>query len=437
MINKIQQFSLYLSFFFILLGGLLTFTASTQGKLHLQVGKSANVFIDKRINTTYQLPFEVTLHDFQIRCYPGTSAPSDYVSTLKIKENNKEIMGQISMNKVFSYKGFRFYQSGYDKDEKGSILLVKSDRYGLFFTYSGYFLLLAAMIGYFFLRNTKFRKYLKHPALKRTFLVPLFLFLTNEMTVAETKTLPKDIAQKMGELQVLYNNRICPLETFARDFTLKLYGKSTYKLQSSLQVLSGLSFYPEIWKNEPIIKIKDKKVQQLLGINGKYASFSDFFYNDKNYKLELSLARIRLGENIKSAKEIVAADEKIQLLYMLQMGMFFKVFPIVYEQNTVWYSPADELPDYLSENEILLISGYFNLLKEYAVQKKWQTVETILNQLIVFQKKSGAEGLLSPQKIKAEQLYNKLNVPKYLAFSNLFIGIIVLIFFLRRRKFFL
>jgi ABC-type transport system involved in cytochrome c biogenesis permease subunit len=393
-----------------------------------------NTFTDK-YNRKHILPFDIVLSDFQIQYYAGTHAPSNYVSTFTIKYDNKEIMGQVSMNNFFFQKGFRFYQSGYDKDEQGSVLLVKSDKYGLPLIYLGFFLLLVTMISYFFTKNTKFREYLKHPALKQTSLLLLFFLLIKGIALAETKnTLPYPIAKKMSELHILYNDRICPIETFAQDFTLKLYGKSTYKSFSSLQVLTGWLFFSQKWKNEPIIKIKDKKIQQLLGINGKYASFSDFFFDDKQYKLTESLVKIQLGENCSSTKNIIAADEKIQLLLMLQIGVLLKVFPIEYEQNIVWLSPADELPENLSKNEQLLIRCYFDLLKEYAIENDWKSMETTLKQLILFQKKSAKGALISPQKMKAEHLYNKINKTKPLAFCNLFIGIIALIYCFRREK---
>jgi hypothetical protein len=309
-------------------------------------------------------------------------------------------------------------------------LLVKSDKYGLPIVYSGYILFFIAMIGYFFSKKTAFRKYLKYPALKRTGCIVFFFLLINGLTAT---TVPKDIASKFGQIQMLYRNRISPLETFAQDFTLKLYGKSTYQSLSSEQVLCAWLFYPEKWKNEPIIKIKDKKVQQLLGINGKYAAFSDFF--DKgNYKLAVSLTKIHLGEEVESAKNIIATDEKIQLLYMLQTGALLKVFPLSERQNTVWYSPDDELIAYLSENEKLLIRGYFDILRDYAVEKNWVAMETTLEQLIVFQQKSGKGGLLSSQKMRAEHLYNKINTTKPIAFVNLFWGIFALIYFFKKKK---
>ena len=57
------------------------------------------------------------------------------------------------------------------------------------------------------------------------------------------KTLPRETAGRFGDLYILYNDRICPLQTFARDFTIKLYGKPTYHGLTSEQVLTGWLFY--------------------------------------------------------------------------------------------------------------------------------------------------------------------------------------------------
>jgi ABC-type transport system involved in cytochrome c biogenesis permease subunit len=435
--KRYMVFLLYIAFIVILLGAFLTFTTATQGRLHLRAGKPAHTFVDQKNNTQHTLPFEIVLSKFQIEYYPGTQSPSDYVSMIKIKsDNHQETTGRVSMNAVFEKDGFRFYQSGYDPDEQGAILLVKSDRYGLPVTCLGYLLLLTGIIGYFFSKNTGFRRLLHHPTLKRTHIIIAILLTTGGCIMAENKhTIPKETAKKWGELQMLYRDRICPVETFAKDFTLKLYGKSTYKSLSSEQVLSGWMFYPLTWKDEPIIKIKDKSVQKLLGIDGKYASFSDFFSNGKDYKLAEPLRRIRLGENLassKASKDIIAADEKIQLLLMLQMGTLLKVFPHEHEGKLLWYSPVDELHSDVSENEQLLIQGYFELLKEYANAEDWQSMETTLDKLALFQKKLGGELLLSPQKIQAERLYNKINSIKPLAFINLFIGLFALVYFFRR-----
>lgn len=96
--------------------------------------------------------------------------------------------------------------------------------------------------------------------------------------------LPPNVADAFGNLYVYYNDRICPLQTLARDFTMKLYGKSVYKGLTAEQVLTGWLFYYDDWKNEPIIRIKSKDVQQRLGITG-YARLTDFI-GKEGYKLK-------------------------------------------------------------------------------------------------------------------------------------------------------
>ena len=48
----------------------------------------------------------------------------------------------IFMNNILKYKGYRFYQSSYDRDEKGTILSVNHDMAGMIVTYTGYTMLI-------------------------------------------------------------------------------------------------------------------------------------------------------------------------------------------------------------------------------------------------------------------------------------------------------
>ena len=146
MYKRPALFLLHFSFLLILCGGLATFTTSKKGVIHLRLGQSENTFTDKKSNTPQPLPFDITLTDFQVVYYPGTQAPADYVSYIIVKDDTKEIAAQISMNKIFLQNGYRFYQSGYDKDLQGTRFMVKTDRYGLPLVYGGYVLLIISII---------------------------------------------------------------------------------------------------------------------------------------------------------------------------------------------------------------------------------------------------------------------------------------------------
>ncbi|MEY3438717.1 MAG: hypothetical protein RL265_1302 [Bacteroidota bacterium] len=89
------------------------------------------------------VPFYIACKDFQLDRYPGTEAPSSFASEVSIiDEKNKYTRNQrIFMNNVMDYGGFRFFQSSYDPDEKGTRLSVNHDWWGTNITYFGYLLM--------------------------------------------------------------------------------------------------------------------------------------------------------------------------------------------------------------------------------------------------------------------------------------------------------
>ena len=113
----------------------------------------------KRIN----LPFAIGLRDFIMDRYPGTDNPSSYASevTLMDPRSNLKKDFRIYMNHILNYDGYRFFQSSFDRDEKGTYLSVNHDFWGTLITYIGYFLLTLGLIMTFFQKNSRFSLLLK------------------------------------------------------------------------------------------------------------------------------------------------------------------------------------------------------------------------------------------------------------------------------------
>ncbi|MBR6507907.1 MAG: cytochrome c biogenesis protein CcsA [Paludibacteraceae bacterium] len=65
------------------------------------------------------------------------------------------------MNKPLKYHNIRFCQSNFDSDQLGVALRYNYDPWGIGITYTGYALLLIAMIAFFFQRRTYFRAMLR------------------------------------------------------------------------------------------------------------------------------------------------------------------------------------------------------------------------------------------------------------------------------------
>lgn len=140
--NK-STFIIHLSLIIILAGAFVTHLTATQGTISLREGKVTDAYleqIDQDNKIYHTLPFSIKLNKFSISYHPGTKAASDYSSQLTITDNGKEITTEISMNKIFDYSGYRFYQSGYDPDGLGTLISIKKDSLGTPITYTGYFL---------------------------------------------------------------------------------------------------------------------------------------------------------------------------------------------------------------------------------------------------------------------------------------------------------
>ena len=150
---------LHIAFAVILAGALVTHTTGKQGQLHLRVGEYSNLYALPD-GGTEKLPFSISLHGFEVIRYAGTEAPMDYVSDIVIYDS-KRTEGTISMNNIFRYRGYRLYQAGYDSDGKGTFLTVSYDPWGIGITYTGYAILLIAMLLFFTQPDSRFRTALR------------------------------------------------------------------------------------------------------------------------------------------------------------------------------------------------------------------------------------------------------------------------------------
>ena len=93
-----------------------------------------------------ELPFAIYLYDFQLERYPGSESPSSFASEIQVLDGDKKFDYRIFMNNVLNYKGYRFFQSSYDSDEKGTILSVNKDKPGTIVAYLGYLCLMLSVL---------------------------------------------------------------------------------------------------------------------------------------------------------------------------------------------------------------------------------------------------------------------------------------------------
>lgn len=432
-------FLLHLSFLVILAGALITHIFGQQGSVHLRQDADEPVREFTVQGKTRQFPFGLSLEKFSLEYYPGTSAPMDFVSDIVVKDGAETYGGRVSMNHIYRYRNYRFYQSRYDSDGKGTTLSVAYDPWGIAVTYTGYGLLLLSMCLFFFGKHSQFRQLLRHPLLRSAAVCTILLLSSSGCMQAKAapRTLPRETAAKFGELYIYYNDRICPLQTLAKDFTVKLYGASSYKGLTAEQVLTGWFFYYDSWKEEPCVLVKSKEVQRLLGIGGKYARLVDFA-DINGYKLDEEVQN-KIG--MKDMRGFEEANEKFSLISMVAAGSIWKIYPYVSAGDSihatpggqiVWYSLTDRLPHEMPEDLWIFIRNSMNYVAEQVARGDFREVGLLLDKIRKYQVREAGDFLPSGFRFKAEKCYNRLNNSRPPAIISILLGIAAFVFYCRR-----
>ena len=307
---------LHAALLLILAGAAASWLTSSEGTLHLRKGQPADCYIIKDSQLSAPLPFQqMTLQGFSVVCYPGTEAPQDFQSQVTyITADRQHHEATISMNHILEVEGYRFYQTSFDPDRQGSVLTVNYDPWGTPISYGGYVLLALSMVWLLIDRRETFGRLLRSPLLRHGATLMLLIVCSMSVHARSVPTITAERANRLAEMPVVYNDRIAPLNTLARDFLLKLYGRTSYKGLTAEQVLYGWMQRPETWSDEPMLLVKDSKLRQQLGIDGKYARLADLFDNTGQYRLQQLIAS---GGETKAVREL---DEKVGIILMLTEG---------------------------------------------------------------------------------------------------------------------
>ena len=450
--------ALHLSFIIILLGALLTHVSAKRGMIHLRIGQPTDTYMaqdEEQGMKEEKLPFSLCLKKFEAKMHDGTNAVADYSSKFTVIDGDDKSEGEVSMNNIYSHRSYRLYQSSYDEDGKGSVLAINADPYGIPVTYTGYVLLFISLVWMLFDPKGGYRKLLKSPLLKKgALMTALILSMGNIQTLhAEPATgnlqnavLPKETAEKFGELHILYNDRICPVQTFALDFCKKIYGARSYQGLTAEQVLSGWVFYGNTWANEPFIKIKSGEMKTAMNLPD-YASLNTFFNREMGgYTIGPYVQEYYNGQQDKFHQQAADIDGKIQIIMELREGISLKVLPYTFTKNvkatkehpfikagtTTWFAPVDKLPLAVEHQHALYIKNVFSLLYGDVQKGNMDRVNIFFDKMLKYQEVSSGSSLPSKIQYQAERINNAFPFATILFMANLTLGFIALFYTIYR-----
>lgn len=189
------------------------------------------------------------------------------------------------------------------------------------------------------------------------------------------------VAEAFGDLYVQYDGRICSLESMALDFTMCLYGQRSYKGFSAVQVLLGYTFYPADWE---IIRLKPTDNE-------------------------------------------CAREEQQHWIEQVESAQLFRVFPPL-SADAEWTSWIDQTAD--STADLLYRSNVMRKVVSQIADGENADAYHTLRAFRQYQQSAGADcGLPSDQQLRAEQWYKRYPILIFVALTALTVGLFFFVWF--------
>lgn len=425
-------------------------------------------------STVYKTPFALKLAKFTMEKYPGSNSPAAYSSDVVIEDGNTETPYKIFMNHVLDHSGFRFFQSSFDGDEKGTILSVNHDEWGTNVTYIGYAMLFVGLFATLFWKGTHFSKLneqLKAMARSKALLLLLFFLSAGAafgqekidmhgkeetghvhkpgevhddvpapMPVAPASPLQplKPVANangaefaaalkmdakhadKFGHLLVQnIDGRIEPTNTMALEILRKLYGHDSFYGLSANQFFLSISTSPFSWVNVPIFKVNTKGGKQILkSVNANaegYTSMVNLIRMHSDGTAEFVLKDDYMKAFAKKPSEQTSYDKDlIEMNDKLEaMGQLITGAYLRIFPIIGDKNHTWEAMSPINMNPVAApttLDRYIRAVKQGQATGKWEAADKELQQISDAQQKYGKEVVPSATKVAFEVSYNSWNL---------------------------
>ena len=395
-----------------------------------------------------KLPFAIKVLDFTLERYPGSMSPASYSSDVILidKEQNVEKPFKIYMNHILDHRGYRFFQSSYDRDEKGTVLSVNNDP-GKLPTYLGYLMLAIGFVLTLLNPKSRFRKLAR--AVQKDTQVGVSAIMISIGLLSFTPSLKADVnnalehakaynpqhAEKFGDILIqTFDGRIKPMDTFANEVLLKLHKSSKVEGLSADQVMLGMLTDPADWQEIPLIRVKHTKIRKILGLDKtqKYASFNDFFQNKSQYKLmqysDESMQKRPIKRN-EFDRSVIKVDEKLNIAYMIFTGELLKLVPKLNDPMQKWYSVKEAITTFpVAEGNSTrnLFINYFGAIDQARQSGDWSKADAGAAAILAYQHQNSADIIPSDSKLKAEKFFKRYGITNKLIFVYILTGLVLL-----------
>ncbi|HZD83970.1 MAG TPA: cytochrome c biogenesis protein CcsA [Candidatus Angelobacter sp.] len=255
------------------------------------------------------------------------------------------------------------------------------------------------------------------------FIAPFFyIFFTKNLFSVELNKAPseKDHSEKFGFLLVQdFKGRMKPINTLALELLRKIYKKDRIgHIDANIWMISlnkegCLNYIPLekiVWAKAPFIKnLKTRKI-----VKREYVSLLDLYSLNTNtlnvefiFRKDFEKAFLKSPyQRSEMEQKILYFTERMNIVSMIFHGEYFRILPIINDTNYTWIS----WEKYNFRKKFKLLNSY--LMSVFYAQKNnyWYLADKFLDELHFYQRIYGKKVFISDLKIRAEILYNRLNI---------------------------
>jgi len=259
-------------------------------------------------------------------------------------------------------------------------------------------------------------------------------------SVLQSTVVSQEHADKFGQLVIQdEGGRMKPINTFASELLRKLSFQDKYKNLDPDQVFLSMMLNPAVWFSTEFLALDKKNendsIRKIIGVPAgqKYVKMTDFFDREGEYKLAPYLENAYATNTPDQfQKDFKDTDLRLGLLNQALSGSIVRIFPLLHDENNKWISATDfregkyQVQDSLYANFVKNAIPYYLMTLNKAIHTgDYSEADKLLAAFKQNQKNNGSEVLPSENKIKAEVVYNRLDIFNTLYKYYLLVGLLM------------
>jgi len=219
------------------------------------------------------------------------------------------------------------------------------------------------------------------------------------------------------------------MNTLSREVVRKITKKGKYGSYTADQVLLGMMLYPDAWQAEPVFKIKNAELHNIVGYKGEKISFNDLMDPTGRTYLLSEYVNAAFSKEVAGQtdfdREVIKLDDRVNAMYLVQSGGLITIFPDPGAENHKWQSVSDALAA-TSGHDHGSISDIFVHYLEDVRGGDYISAQSRMDALM--ENQVANESLLpSESKKRLEITYNRIDIfPRLAKFYGIF-GVVLMV----------